>query len=130
MAKLCPQCGGFLSKSDDGKCYVCDDCGHRFKPKKPATQHKPVHKPAPKGFFKEDFGTGMTIGGWFITTLLLGIPFLGMLLMLYWAFIEDANVNPVRKVYARFCFILSVIAFIFGIIMLCAMGSIIGSLIG
>lgn len=41
----------------------------------------------------------MTVGDWFVTVLLLSIPFVNIIMLIVWAFSSDTNPN--RRNYSR-----------------------------
>lgn len=73
----------------------------------------------------------MTLGEWVITMILLGIPCVGLIMAIVWAFAQE-NVNTNKKNYCRAYLIfiaISVALFIFANIFMTAMiASIMGSI--
>ena len=52
----------------------------------------------------------MTMGQWFLTIFLIGIPIVGLILLLVWAF--SSNTNPNKKTFAQAWLIWTVIGIV------------------
>ncbi|MHB1484172.1 MAG: zinc-ribbon domain-containing protein [Saccharofermentanales bacterium] len=118
--KFCNSCGASM----DANASFCTNCGTTVNnPAQPLQQ--PYYQPAQPAFQNnfinndQPLGIGQYIGMF----ILMGIPLVGFILTLVWAF--GSNVNTNKKNYARAVLILGVIA---GILMVIFYGIIIAAM--
>ncbi|MEA4888186.1 MAG: zinc ribbon domain-containing protein [Clostridiaceae bacterium] len=130
---FCPNCG--KQTSDDSK--FCESCGaviadaaapaapvYNAPPpvyQQPPVQQRPVYTAPPQPQYYQqpaypavDNTKPMTVGEYILTMFLCGLPLVGFILTLVWAFGSDVNIN--KKNLCRAMLIFGVIAIVLGLI--------------
>jgi hypothetical protein len=118
-AKFCESCGGSLSVADAPQKAQPSNPVHAYAPPPPPPPPPP---PQPQSYAYQqpsyapvNNDAPMSVGQYLGTIILFGIPIVGFILMLVWAFGSSVNTN--KKNYSRAMLILAVIGIVLGIIM-------------
>lgn len=135
----CPNCG--KSNPDDAR--FCDGCGSNLvaapqqnsapppppPPPPPVQNFQPQYQQPyqqPGGYVPVNNNSPLTTGQFIGMLILTGIPIVGFILLLVWAFSSDTNAN--KKSYARAALILMIIGAVLAIIFSVALGSLFSSI--
>ncbi len=112
--RYCENCGAGLY--DDAT--HCTSCGAEVATAAPPQEATAVQGSNPSAyarFTKEhENDAPMSLGDWLITVLVSGIPCVGFIMLLVWAFSSDTNVN--RKNYCRAVLILGAIGLVLSLL--------------
>jgi hypothetical protein len=121
--RYCPSCG---TPVENGGAF-CPSCGTSIGAAQPAQQAsappQPVGQPQPAQTWtapaytnaplNNDLDAPLSVGQYLGMLILLGIPIVGLVLVLMWAF--GSNVNQNKKNYARATLILGIIVLVLAI---------------
>lgn len=128
----CSNCG--KSNPDDAR--FCDGCGATLNA--PVQQYAPPPPPPPppapsyqqpyqqpNGYAPTKDTSPLSMGQYIGMFILTGIPLVGFILLLVWAFSSDTNVN--KQNYARAALLLGIIMVVLTIIISIAMGGLLAA---
>lgn len=132
-SRFCESCGTILNDVNSGRIPVAPaypsppvQPAYQPAPPPPVYNNSPVYTAAPQPVYNSQDNSPLSVGQYVGMMILGGLPVIGFILLLVWAFGSDTNLN--KKNYAKAILIVMLIAIAVSIVLTILLGGVFAAL--